>query len=391
MKYIFKAIVLLSLLQSCNSQEQSNYNLNEIKLGGNDLHGELYRKKYQKPSDSKIKYNRWEGYEVSSNHEIEFLLKSNPNCEAIRITHWNHDTLNNFILTDKIGEFEKLKFLEIHSNRITAYPKEIENLTTLEEIVLQVSQKKEIEFNFSKFNNLKHLTIHFADNLGVFPYSIFDCKKLESLKLFRFFLSDDNVLSGIEKLTNLKELYIWDSNLVLPQNGNYNFEALETLIIDRMSTPLPEYFYKNKTLKRMALSSLFDTLDLSKLSNIKSLESLSLSYQNKFVGQLSLPKLENLYISEYRGSDIDIDFKELKALTSLTVWGCPKIEGLRELSGNSLRSIVIVNNEKLKRIKYNPKKLKNIEEIVLRFNKSLENRPAEINNVPVKEIETNKG
>ncbi len=385
MKYILKAIVLIALLQSCNSQDQNNYTLHKKILGGGDLHGELYRKKYQKPTDSKIIYNKWEGYEVQSNQEIEFLLKSNPNCEAIRITHWNHDTLTNFILTDKIGKFKKLKFLEIHSNRITAYPKEVENLTNLEEIVLQVSQRKEIEFNFSKFKNLKHLTIHFADNLNVFPYSIFDCKKLESLKLFRFFLSDNNQLNGIEKLTNLKELYIWDSNLVLPQNGDYNFEALETLIIDRMSTPLPAYFYGNKTLKRMALSSLFDTLDLSKLSNIKSLESLCLSYQKKFSGQLSLPKLENLYISEFRGSNIDIDFKELKALTSLTLWGCPNIEGLRELAGNSLRSIVLVNNEKLKRVKFNPKKLKSIEEIVMRSNKSLKNKPTKINNVTVKE------
>ena len=317
-------------------------------------------------------------------------MKSNPNCEAIRITHWNHDTLNNFVLTDKIGKFKKLKFLEIHSNRITAYPKEIENLTTLEELILQVSQKKEIEFSFSKFNNLKHLTIHFADNLKVFPYSIFDCKSLETLKLFRFFLADDNVLNGIEKLTNLKEIYIWDSNLALPQNGDYDFGALETLIIDRMTTPLPVYFYENKTLKRLAISSIFDTLDLSKLSNIKSLESLSLSYQDHFVGQLSLPKLENLYISGYRGPEINIDFNELKELTSLTIWGCSNIEDLNEISGNKLRSIVIVNNKKLQSLKYDPGKLNSIEEIVLRANNSLKNRPTKINTVLVKEAETKR-
>jgi len=372
MKYTIYYTLLFGLVLLCNTEAQK---VRSLQLGGKDLHGELYKKKYPKPDDSNIKYNKWTGYEVSSNEELEQILKTDPNCEAIRFSYLDHDTLNNFELTSKIGEFKQLKFLEIYTNRVKNYPKEIENLSKLEEIIFQVSQKETLEIDFAKFKNLKHLTIHFADDIKQFPYSIFECKNLETLKLFRFFLYEGSLLSGVEKLTKLKELYIWDSNLTLPQEVKYNFKNLETLIIDRMRTPLPEYFYSNNSIKRLALSSMSDTLNLSKLSMMKNLESVSLSYQKEITGRLVLPKLENLYISEFRGKEINIDFKTLESLNSLTIRGCPNLLKTGKISGEQLKSIVMVNNPKLKKLNYDPITLNNLEEIILRSNDSLENRP----------------
>ena len=390
MKYIIYYTILTGLIFSCNTKAQEIKNIPTVQLGGKDLHGDLYRKKYPKPDDSNISYKKWTGYEVSSNKELEQILKIAPNCEALRFSYWDHDTINNFELTKKIGEFTKLKFLEIHTNRVKTYPKEIENLSKLEEIIFQVSQKETIEIDFSKFKILQHLTIHFADNIKQFPYSIFECKNLETLKLFRFFLYEGNLLSGVEKLTKLKELYIWDSNLTLPQEAKYNFKDLETLIIDRMRTPLPEYFYNNLSIKRLALSSMFDTLNLTKLSMMKNLESVSLSYQNELTGKLVLPKLENLYIADYHGEKINIEFNKLKSLNSLTIWGCPNLLSTSKISGEQLKSIVLVNNPKLKELNYHPNKLNKLEEVILRSNESLENRPQKISNVSVKETETNR-
>ncbi len=372
------------ILSSCKNQSKDIKSFRAITLGGANIHGDLFKKKYTKPNDSSIRYKKWKGYEVSSNDDIENLLRSNPECKAIRIMYRNGDTLNNFELTKEIGEFHHLQFLEIHSNRITKYPKEIEKLTELEEIVFQVGKKEEIELDFSKFLKLKHLTIHFADDIKKFPNSIFKSTNLETLKLFRFFLQEGNVLNGIENLSKLKELYLWDSNLILPENAEYKFDILETLIIDRMRAPLPDYFYQSNSIRTLGLISMFDTLNLDEISKMKNLECVSLSYQNKFLGELSLPKLEHLNITDFRGDEIKTKFKNLPALSSLIIWGCLNLTRVSKIEGGNLRSIVIANNPKLKTLNFNSKKLENLEEVIIRSNESLENKPSKINDIFVR-------
>lgn len=368
MKKLIHFFVLV-ILFSCNSTPLIK-NFKEARLGGENIHGELYQKKYFDPSDTKIHYNTWTGYEVSNNKELEGLYELYPKCEAIRFSFWDHDTSKNFELSPVIGRFKHLKFLEVHSNRITKYPKSIEKLVGLEELVLQIGQKKEIEFEFSNFTKLKHLTIHFADDLLVFPYTIFDCKDLETLKLFRFFRVENNVLNGLENLAKLRELYIWDSDLIIPDSG-FNFIQMETLIVDRNRTKLPKYFWGLQTMKRFALCSMFDTLNLDDVSKMKNLETLTLSYQKHFKGKLNLPKLEHLKITEYRDKVIDIGIDKLPCLESLVVWGCSYIEGLNDISNKNLRSITINSNDKLKYVEFDLNMLRKIEEVEMRYNDSL--------------------
>ena len=285
MKYIISYLIIFGSLNSCNNKIENINTFSTVLLGGENRHGYLYNKKYPNPNDSNINYKKWAGYEVNSNTEIELLLKIDPNCEALRFNSWNLDSINYIELTNKIGDFKHLKFLKIHTNRLRTFPKAIEKLTNLEEIHFNQAQNELIKIDFSKFKKLKHLTIQFADNTKYFPFTIFDCQNLESLKLFRFFSNKNNVLQGVEKLTNLKELFIFDSNLTLPQDVLYNYQNLETLIIDRIRTPLPEYFYNSLSIRRIALISMFDTLNLTKLSMMKNLECVSISYHNALSGK----------------------------------------------------------------------------------------------------------
>lgn len=383
MKSLIYLVIGTLLLTSCGNA-QTNVVINYKPMGGPNINGKLYQKRYPKEGDPQIIYNTWQGVEVTSNEELELLYKKAPDCEAIKFYLWNHDTLQNFELTEKIGKFEKLKFLEIHSNRITKYPKSIEQLTNLEELVLQTGNKTEIEFNFSNFQQLKHLTIHFASNLKMFPTSVFECKKLETLKLLRFFNVDNKELHGIENLVNLREVYIWDSDLILPEK-DYNFRQLESLIFDRNRAQLPDYFFNSQTIRRLALGSIYEPLDLSKVSGMKNLENLNLSAHSNFTGELRLEKLEHLNITKFNDIAIGIDYNTLKSLQSLVIWSCGKVKDVGEISGEKLRSITIIDNNKLEVIKFNEAHLPVLEEVIMRANNSLKVKPREVSGVAVSE------
>ena len=65
------------------------------------------------------------GYSVESNYELEQLYKMHPDCKAIRLETYQspHGDLygmdsSDFTLTDVIGKFSNLKYLEINSDRI---------------------------------------------------------------------------------------------------------------------------------------------------------------------------------------------------------------------------------------------------------------------------------
>lgn len=382
MKFIQSFFLIIAIfLFSCNAPGSTKV-FDTITLGGPDVHGDLYQKRYETPGEFAPHYNKWPGVELYSNKDIELLLESNPRCEAIRLSYWDHDTLNNFELTPAIGEFTNLKYLEIYCNRITKYPKSIEKLTDLEEIVLQIGNKKEIEFDFKPFTKLKHLTIHFADELRTFPTSIFSLKNLESLKLFRFFQVSNNTLTGLENLTNLQELYIWDSDLILP-DASYNFPRLTSLILDRYRTSLPNSIYSLQTIKRFAFSSVGDTLDLKRLSSLRNLEVLYLYYNDVLLNQLDLPALKHLYISNFGGTSLNIGIEQLPSLESLNIGGCGELITLDKISNSTLRSIAINSNDNLKKVKFNTQRLQKLEEVIMKNNGKLKNAPDKINEVMV--------
>jgi Leucine-rich repeat (LRR) protein len=116
---------------------------------------------------------------------------------------------------------------------------------------------------------------------------------------------------------------------------------------------------------------------------MENLENLNLHHQRALIGDLSLPKLEHLDITSSLCKEIKIDFGNLKSLTSLVVWGNQNLENLNDISNPNLRSLTVVNNIKLKKIQLDNNKLNNIEEVIMRLNKSLENRPIIVNNIEV--------
>lgn len=376
-------VILLVIYNSiCFSQTISD--LYSTKLGGSNIHGDLYQKRYSKDTDFKVSYEKWNGYIIKSNKELEILYASKPDCEAIKFDYWQQNGKgDDYIdLNETIGLFKNLKYLEISSNRINKYPKEIENLVKLKEIVLQLRNKEEIEFNFDNFKELEHLTIHFAENLKEFPASIFNCTNLISLKIFRCDRVSNKTLFGINNLNKLQELFIWDSNLTLPDDFNPS-SNLKTLILDRYRSELPESIFKITSLERLALSTFFDTLDLHQISKLENLKTLELIHQDGFKNTLTLPKLENLGIISYNGNSLSIGIDQLPLLESIKIWDCKNITVLDDISNPNLKSIIIRSNPALISIDLEEERLKKIEEIVIKSNKKYNLDRSSINGVSI--------
>ncbi len=328
------------------------------------------------------------GYSVESNYELEQLYKMHPDCKAIRLETYQspHDDLygmdsSDFTLTEVIGKFSNLKYLEINSDRIKKYPSSIENLKNLEHLEISVSGES-FEIDFSNFTNLKHLTIkdNYTDDLKLkkFPVSIFNLKNLVSLNLLNLMDVSDKELKGIDTLNRLNELNIWNSDLRLPEDfkGNSN---LTSLILHEHMKSVPEGVFEISSLVHLGLSSV-GTLDLQQISKLKNLKSLDLSDQEYFQNKINLPILEHLTITSYKGRTLDIGISELKSLENLIIWSCPKIEKLDNFSSGALTSIAIVSNEELKKLVFDETRLSNIEQVIVSRNKKLKLKKTTIGN-----------
>ena len=380
MKNALLVFVMVFFMGACTAQPEVFFPTKM--MGGQDSHGHLYRKKYPKPGDTQISYNQWKGVVVRNNEQLRQLFRSNPGCEAIKFEDWDAERdVDTYEIDPVIGKFKNLKFLEIQAYKVS-YPESMGNLTGLEEMFLHTSSKREIEFSFSKLQKLRHLTIHYADDLRVFPNSVFDCQNLETLKLFRLYSLEDKTLHGIQKLENLREMFIWDSNFKLPDT-TWNFRQLETLILEGYRFPVPEYFFNLKTLKRVALCTNDQELDVSQLSGMENLEALSLSYQSDLKGELDLKKLQHLDVTSFRGAPLDIGIDALPSLESLVIWDCNELTTIKNISNPGLRSITINSNDKLATIEFEPEKLKSLEEVTVKYNKILELEQEFINDVPI--------
>ena len=380
-----KWILILSfVMYNSLSFSQTISDLYSTELGGPDIHGDLYQKRYAKPTDFRVNYEKWNGYIIKSNKELELLYSLKPDCEAIKFDFWQQEGKgNDYIdLSSQIGLFKNLKYLEISSNRIKSYPKNIENLVNLNEIVLQLRNKEEIEFNFNHFKELKHLTIHHADNLKEFPLSIFECENLVSLKLFRCHRVSNNILSGINNLNKLQELFIWDSRLLLPNDFNPSLN-LKTLILERYRSELPESIYDIKSIERLALCTFFDTIDLKKISKLQNLKTLELWYQDGFKNELSLSKLEHLAIITFKGDNLSIGIDELPSLESLKIWDCSNIESLDNISNPQLKSIIIRSNPNLIDLNLESERLIKLEEVIIKSNPKCIMKNDKINGITI--------
>lgn len=376
-------VIFLVIYNSlCFSQTISD--LYSTKLGGHDIHGDLYQKRYAKDIDFKVSYEKWNGYIIKNNEELEILFAEKPDCEAIKFDYWQQNGKGeDYIdLSKTIGLFKNLKYLEISSNRINTYPKEIENLVNLKELVLQLRNKEEIEFNFEHFKELEHLTIHFAENLTEFPSSIFNCTNLMSLKIFRCDRVSNKTLLGINNLNKLQELFIWDSKLLLPNDFNPS-SNLKTLILDRYRGDLPESIFEITSLERLALNTFFDIIDLHQISKLVNLKTLELIHQDGFQNILTLPQLEHLGIISYNGSNLSIGIDQLPLLESIKIWDCKNITTLDGISNPNLKSIIIRSNPNLISIDLEEEKLKKIEEIVIKSNRKYNLDKNNINGVAI--------
>lgn len=355
------------------SQTKSEFGFYEF--GGDEQGSELFQRTYYSDANSEIVYNKWDGIEVSSNKELERVLKLYPDIEAIKFWDNYYGQNDTLYLTDKIGDFDNLKYLEISTVNPTIFPKNIERLTTLEYIVLDLSKEEEIQFSFSNFQNLKVFSLESSGKLKEFPFSVFECEKLEEINLRFISGTNQKTLNGIEKIKNLRKIYITHSDLNLPQDVEYNYPQLETLCVHPMKQALPSQILNSKTITRLALTGPQDTLDFASLAMLENLESLYLSDYSGMKGTLKFKNLRHLEITDYNGEEIKMNFNEYKYLESLVIWGCNNLSELGPISNPSLRSLMVVSNDKLSKIHLEENSLSSFQEAILFNNLSLLNQP----------------
>ena len=354
-------ILLLFSLCPCGAQE---FTPTRVVLGGHNEGESLYQKKHPVGAGFEIEYDTWDGYEVSSNAELEEIYKLDPECEAIKFRLWSFDTSVHIELSEQIGAFNNLKYLEIYSCNITRYPKSIERLEKLEELVLVVCKLPILELDFSRFQSLKHLTIDFANQLEEFPTSIFECANLVTLKLSQFHFLDRYVINGVEYLENLVELRIGDSKLFLPE-ATYHWPHLETLVLDRHDDRLPVGLFPIASLRRLVITGA-DTLDLEYISTNQNLEYLFLFNNRYLQGTLNNPKLDHLILADFRHEQTILNFDNLPSLARLSVTQSRNIKKLGPISNPELRSIVVNYNRDLHTLEFVDEKLQNLENVTIK-------------------------
>lgn len=338
--------------------------------------GELLHKYHEEPDISAVTYDRYEGVSVKSNEDIEWLLQEWPDCEAIKVDYWYMygpalPVIDS--LSPKLGEFKKLKYLEIHSNRINHYPNELSKLTELEHLIVYTTGKAELEFDINALTKLKHLVVH-----GVTaPASISNLRNLESLIFYDTYAAQT---TGFTKLTKLKELFIDNSAITLPDT-TYNFPELQYV---RLRSNAPPSLFDQKSITRLQFGGFYgDTLNMKDVSKLSDLEVLSVYGYKVFMNQLNLPKLNRLEIYSFEGDNIDLNVENLPVLESYMLHFNKKITHIGGFSNPNLRSITISLNSNLESIEIDTSRLKKLEEIMVFGSEKLMNFPDTINGVAV--------
>jgi len=319
---------------------------------------------------------------------------------------------------EALSTLTNLKSLDLHGIQnldyamITSIPKSVEQLTMkkiklTQEIVDALSELTNLytlelfeigfseELDFSKFRNLKNLTILIINNTSFIYENIFmNCPYLKQLLIRGSTLS----LKSISYLTNLEELQL--DGALFPDGFYFlkNLKNLTSLTIrcsDNYRTYLANispYFFYLTELKRLTILSCETTISTSSedsltWANLKNLEHLNSQFNSpttfelKYIGDL--PNLKEVFLTYNRYTTaLPESIGNLKNLEVLDLTN-NEIISVPETIGNLEKiKILRLGSNKITNIPSSIGNLKNLEELFLYGNLIDDYLPESLNNLP---------
>ncbi|KAH9699477.1 putative leucine-rich repeat receptor-like protein kinase [Citrus sinensis] len=281
------------------------------------------------------------------------------NLKSLSDLRLDNNTLSGSIPLS-LGNLTKLGTLYLHTNALFgSIPYEIGNLKSLSDLQLSYNTLNgSIPFSLGNLTNLAILYIGINALSGSIPNEIGNLKSLLDLRL------DNNTLSGsiplsLGNLTKLEEvsfdsLYYLYALILMEQVGSsFNYQSLQYLDINALSSSIPDEIGNMKSLSDLQLSEniLNGSIPLA-LGNLTNLVVLDLS-TNKLSGSIplsfaNLTSLSILYL--YENSLCDSIPKEIGNMNSLSILDLSsnKLNGSIPLSlanlTNSLKVLYLSSN-----------------------------------------------
>lgn len=260
-----------------------------------------------------------QGYAV---YDLSEITKALPNLKELYILQGK---LKN---SKKITDFKKLDTLYYYP--FTFDESDADDINTTPFAKMKSLKKLGLFIDYQSYDFLTKMTwlkdvyaeVYGCDSKKM--NEIYSCKYITNLKL-----KDIRDLSGIEKLTNLKILYIDSDYYIADFTPVSKLKKLEELsLITRHNTKNISSITKLEKLKALSLMDMDDE-DISFIGKMTGLRRLSLSNVNtSFIKNIDkLTKLKNLYLSHIGdngygyGGSYDMSFlPKLKNLESLWLW-----------------------------------------------------------------------
>jgi len=225
-----------------------------------------------------------------------------------------------FILPHYLSKLKNLEYLDLSSNFLEEFPKDILDLKSLEHLYLNGNYLiRSIPDEIVNLENLKSLNLEDIE-FKTFPEKILELKKLEYLNLNSIGLQ--SIPDEIGNLKNLNELLLESNDISKLPKQIGDLENLKTLDLSyNRLTDIPEQIGNLKKLQKLDLSDNELVSIPSFLSNLDNLEVLYLDYNKIY-------------------SDLPQSFNNLKNLKEINLSGNYNVKG-KMLTNESLESCSI--------------------------------------------------
>lgn len=233
-------------------------------------------------------------------------------------------------------------FRGLDQRRTFVIPKEIGNLTKLEELTLGGIAYKKLPDTLGNLKRLRTLSLSYAAVLDSLPATIGKLTALESLEAAASGLRD--LPPGIGKLTKLKELSLAGSKLQTIPKELFAARSLEKLTLPASVTKLPPGLGRLDKLVYLGLSASALASAAAELPKLTKLRCLSVDGKATALPD-ELGSLRSL-------KELEIGYLGLKSLPA-TLSGLTSLEEL-EVDGNELRELAsqIAELPRLRRLSF---------------------------------------
>lgn len=252
--------------------------------------------------------------------------------------------LNNnlFTIPSSFLNLPKLKSLYYKNDLKRDIPKEIYNLTNLEELSIDTANLNPDEYEFAAIKNLINLKYIFlrSNNLAYLPNIFYELKSLESLRIQsssnNFFVS-----SAIANYANQLKTLSVEADEIFNQSQIWTLKKLEELHLSSFDLEILPAISEVKNLKKLSITPKSSTLKIPKeISELVNLEELYI--HNTFVYTYDELNLENIFnipnlkilVIPINESNMSENIGKLQKLEHLQIFAGPKFTIFPEAIGS---------------------------------------------------------